>query len=377
MLDYFFKSPTTGMLLIIALVVIYLIWSEKISLNSVEQFMRLPKGQGDRRKILEKYTKDFTKLTPDAQHHPIIGRDVETKRLIQILSRRSKNNAILLGEPGVGKTAVVEGLAQRIVSGDVPDEIRGKKVLSLQVSNLLSGTKYRGEFEDRVRQIIEEISSTKRSVILFIDEIHTVIQSHGTEGSINFSDILKPALARGDLQLIGATTTAEYEKYIKQDSSLQRRFQEVLVGEPTVEQTKLIVEGVLDKYKQYHQVEFTDKAVELAVKLSNQQIHNRKLPDKAIDVIDEAAAMVKIDHTDKITHQLLNDALTTKYPKLVSVWNEIQKLDTLISQSSEQELSSLIQQREALEHEIDQNGVAVVDVGDIEEVIKQTIQHNI
>jgi ATP-dependent Clp protease ATP-binding subunit ClpA len=201
---------------------------------------------------------------------------------------------ILAGPPGVGKTAIVEGLAVGIITGDVPDVLKNKRVLSLRVSELLAGTKYRGEFEQRVKMIVEEIHRSDRTIILFIDELHTVMQTKGTEGAVNFSDILKPALARGDLQLIGATTQKEYEEFIKPDETIDRRFQVVLVDEPDVEETIKILQGVKAKYEDYHHVKFTDEAVIAAARLSHEYIKGRRLPDKAIDAMDEAAAMVNV-----------------------------------------------------------------------------------
>jgi ATP-dependent Clp protease ATP-binding subunit ClpA len=225
----------------------------------------------------------------------VVGREEEIARATQILTRRTKNNVILLGPPGVGKTAIVEGLALRIVTGDVPTVLQNKRVLSLQVAEILAGTKYRGEFEERIKRLITELRTANRGVILFVDEIHTIMQARGTEGSVNLSDILKPALARGDLQLLGATTQKEYEQFIQPEESWDRRFQPVIVDEPSVAEAITIVQGIKRNYETYHQVTFSDEAIEAAVRLSHEYIKGRRLPDKAIDLIDEAGAMVNIE----------------------------------------------------------------------------------
>lgn len=226
---------------------------------------------------------------------PVVGRDEEINRATQILTRRTKNNVILVGPPGVGKTVIVEGLANRIAKGEVPALLKHKRVLMLQVSELMAGTKYRGEFEQRVKGIVNEIKNSHRTIILFVDEIHTITQTKGTEGAVNLSDILKPALARGDLQLIGATTKKEYEMYIHPDESWDRRFQIVLVDEPSVEESIKILRGIKKNYEDFHKVEISDEAIVEAVRLAQEYIQRRKLPDKAIDIIDEAAAMVNVE----------------------------------------------------------------------------------
>lgn len=251
---------------------------------------------------LDMYAVDLTAQARTGAIDPVIGRDEEIIRVTQILSRRTKNNVILVGLPGVGKTAVVEGLARRIESGDVPDILSQKRVLLLQVSELLAGTKYRGEFEQRIKGIVQEIRDNKRRIILFIDEIHTVTQTKGTEGAVNLSDILKPALARGDLQLIGATTQKEYELYIQSDESWDRRFQVVLVDEPTVEETVKILRGLKENYENYHKVKISDEAITAAVRLSQEYIKGRRLPDKAIDIMDEAAAKVNVQRGSSHEH---------------------------------------------------------------------------
>jgi len=321
--------------------------------------------------ILDSYTIDFTKLARDGKIDPVVGREDEVLRLAQVLSRRTKNNVILVGAPGVGKTAVVEGLAQRLVAGDVPDVLRGKRMLALQVAALLAGTKYRGEFEERAKRLLQELSAAGRSIILFIDEIHTVIQSHGTEGAVNFSDILKPALAHGDVQLIGATTTNEYEKYIKPDESLERRFQVVEVLEPSVEDTVKILQGVKDKYKEYHKVEFTDGAIQAAAELASKYIKVRHLPDKAIDVIDEAAAMVKVSHVHKGVVGALHGAARAKNEALGLLWSKIQELDKKLLTADAALRASLTSEREELEVKLEQQGTTVVDVDDVKKIIRE------
>lgn len=246
-------------------------------------------------KNLDMYAADLTLQAKQGTIDPVVGRDEEINRATQILTRRTKNNVILVGQPGVGKTAVVEGLASRIASGQVPDVLLNKRVLLLQVSEILAGTKYRGEFEQRIKGIVQEIRNSKRTIILFIDEIHTITQTKGTEGAVNLSDILKPALARGDLQLIGATTQKEYEQYIQPDESWDRRFQVVLVDEPSVEESVKILQGIKKNYEDYHKVKISDEAVQAAVRLSQEYIKGRRLPDKAIDIMDEAAAMVNVE----------------------------------------------------------------------------------
>ncbi|SHJ21567.1 ATP-dependent Clp protease ATP-binding subunit [Parasporobacterium paucivorans] len=243
---------------------------------------------------LERYSKDLTRMARDGKLDPVIGRDIEIQRVIQILSRRTKNNPCLVGEPGVGKTAIVEGLATRIVEGNVPETIKEKRVMTLDVSGMVAGSKYRGEFEDRIKKIINEVMDDG-NVLLFIDEIHTIIGAGGAEGAIDASSILKPSLARGELQIIGATTIEEYRKSFEKDAALERRFQPVNVDEPDADETILILKGLREKYQDHHHVTITDQAVEAAVKMSQRYITDRYLPDKAIDLIDEASSMVRLN----------------------------------------------------------------------------------
>ena len=246
---------------------------------------------------LEQYSRDLTALAREGKLDPVVGREDEIRRVIQILSRRTKNNPCLVGEPGVGKTAVVEGLAARIVAGDVPFTVQNKRVLTLDLSGMVAGSKYRGEFEERIKKVLKEVTEDG-NIILFLDELHTIIGAGGAEGAIDASNIMKPSLARGEIQLIGATTIAEYRKYIEKDAALERRFQPVTVEEPTEEEAVRILEGIKGKYEAHHHVNITPEAVEAAVRLSARYINDRNLPDKAIDLIDEAAASARLHAMD-------------------------------------------------------------------------------
>ncbi len=256
---------------------------------------------------LDSLARDLTQLARDDQMDPTVGRNKEVRRVIQILSRRTKNNPVLIGEPGVGKTAIAEGLAQRIVAGNVPEDMQNKRLMALDMGSLVAGTKYRGEFEDRLKKVIEEIYNDGQ-VILFIDELHTLIGAGGAEGAIDASNILKPALARGELQTIGATTLDEYQKYIESDAALERRFATVQVDEPTEDETIEILKGLRSRYEDHHHANITDDAVEQAVKLSSRYITDRFLPDKAIDLMDEAAAKVRISRMDKPSKRSTQEA---------------------------------------------------------------------
>ena len=243
---------------------------------------------------LERYAKDLTELARRGKLDPVIGRDEEIRRVVQVLSRRTKNNPVLIGEPGVGKTAIVEGLARRIISGDVPEILNNKRVVALDLGSMLAGAKYRGEFEDRLKAVLKEIEDSNGQIVLFIDELHTLVGAGAAEGAIDASNMLKPALARGELRAIGATTLNEYRKYIEKDAALERRFQIVFVGEPNVEDTISILRGLKERYEVHHGVRIKDSAIVSAATLSHRYISDRFLPDKAIDLIDEAAASLRI-----------------------------------------------------------------------------------
>src|SRR5690242_15224469 len=257
-----------------------------------------PEQEGQR-EALKKYTIDLTDRARSGKLDPVIGRDEEVRRVIQILQRRTKNNPVLIGEPGVGKTAIVEGLAQRIINDEVPETLKGKRVLSLDMAALLAGAKYRGEFEERLKSVLKEIAQEEGRIIVFIDEIHTMVGAGKAEGAMDAGNMLKPALARGELHCIGATTLDEYRKYIEKDAALERRFQKVLVDEPSVEATIAILRGLQEKYELHHGVDITDPAIVAAAELSQRYITDRFLPDKAIDLIDEAAARIKMEIDSK------------------------------------------------------------------------------
>src|SRR5216110_2680293 len=251
------------------------------------------------REALKKYTIDLTERARNGKLDPVIGRDDEIRRAIQVLQRRTKNNPVLIGEPGVGKTAIVEGLAQRIIAGEVPDALKSKRVLVLDMALLLAGAKFRGEFEERLKTVLNELARDQGQTIVFIDELHTMVGAGKAEGAIDAGNMLKPALARGELHCVGATTLDEYRKYIEKDAALERRFQKILVGEPSVEATIAILRGLQEKYEAHHGVEITDPAIVAAAELSHRYITDRFLPDKAIDLIDEAAARIKIEIDSK------------------------------------------------------------------------------
>ena len=269
-------------------------------------------GQGsfNQTQTLNQFSSDLTKQAIEGKLDPVIGRKDEIERVIQILSRRMKNNPCLIGEPGVGKTAVVEGLAQKIVSDDVPELLKGKRVVSLDISSMVAGSKYRGDFEDRIKKCLNEVKKAG-DVILFIDEIHTIVGAGSAEGAVDAANILKPLLARGEIKVIGATTLNEYRKYIEKDSALERRFSPVTVSEPTLEDTIKILEGISDKYEAHHNVKITKEAIKTAVDLSVRYINDRFLPDKAIDLIDEAASRIRMNtYTQQASIKKLEEVFT-------------------------------------------------------------------
>jgi ATP-dependent Clp protease ATP-binding subunit ClpB len=264
-----------------------------------------------KRQALDKYTVDLTSLAESGKLDPVIGRDEEIRRTIRILQRRTKNNPVLIGEPGVGKTAIVEGLAQRILNGDVPEGLKNKRLLGLDLAALVAGAKYRGEFEERLKAVLNELEKAAGQIILFIDEMHTVVGAGKADGAMDAGNMLKPALARGNLHCIGATTLNEYRQYIEKDAALERRFQQVLVTEPTVEDTIAILRGLKERYEIHHGVKITDKALIAAARLSHRYISNRFLPDKAIDLVDEAASTISTEmnsmpeEMDDLTRRLM------------------------------------------------------------------------
>src|SRR5947208_2130851 len=291
---------------------------------------------------LEKYGRDLTQLARRGKIDPVIGRDNEIRRVMQVLSRRTKNNPLLIGEPGVGKTAIVEGLAQRIIRGDIPDQLRNKKLVSIDLGSMIAGTKFRGEFEDRLKAVVKEIIDSNGEIICFIDELHTLVGAGSAEGAIDAANLLKPALARGELRCIGATTINEYKKHVEKDAALARRFQTVMVGEPTTDDTIAILRGLKEKFEIHHGVRIKDAAIVAAAVLSHRYIADRFLPDKAIDVIDEAGSAlrlqigsmpIEIDDLDRgISHlEIERQALskehdTSSHERLRFVENELERL---------------------------------------------------
>lgn len=300
--------------------------------------------------VLEKYTQDFTALAQKGKIDPVIGRDEEIRRVMQILSRRSKNNPVLVGEPGVGKTAIVEGLARKIIEGDVPDTMKGKKILTLDLGAMIAGTKYRGEFEDRLKALLKEIEANGEQIILFIDELHTIVGAGGAEGAMDAGNLLKPALARGKLRTIGATTLKEYRKHIEKDAALERRFQPVMVGEPSADDAVSILRGIKEKYEVHHGVRIQDAAVVAAVQLSSRYIADRFLPDKAIDLMDEAASTLRIEIASKPTElDRLDRRIRQLEVEKAALEKEKDDASKKRMKDLEKELSNLLEQQRSME----------------------------
>ena len=321
---------------------------------------------------LKRFSKDFNELALQGKFDPVIGRDDEIRRIMQVLSRRTKNNPVLIGEPGVGKTAIAEGLAQRIVDGDVPDNLKSKRVVGLDISSLVAGAKYRGEFEDRLKAVLKEVTETSGEIILFIDELHTMVGAGAAEGAVDASNMLKPALARGELHCIGATTLNEYRKYIEKDAALERRFQPIIVPEPTVEDTIAILRGLKERYEVHHGVRIKDSAIIAAATLSNRYISDRFLPDKAVDLIDESASRLRIE-LDSLPSEI--DVVERKIMQLEiekeSLKNENDKTSRKRSEGIAKELDQLKESRDEMKKHWSDEKEAIREIQFIKEQIEE------
>jgi len=324
-------------------------------------------------RALERFSRDFTDLARKNKLDPVIGRDGEIRRVVQVLSRRTKNNPVLIGEPGVGKTAIAEGLAQRIVSGDVPEGLKGKRLIALDIGALIAGTKYRGEFEDRFKAVLKEITAAEGEVILFIDELHTLVGAGAAEGSMDASNMIKPALARGELHCVGATTINEYRKHIEKDAALERRFQPVMVGEPSIEDTIAILRGLKEKYEIHHGVRITDPALVAAATLSSRYISDRFLPDKAIDLVDEAASKLRIEmdslpiEIDEIEREIVRLEMERQALRKEKDKASRDRLETI-----EGELSGLKEKSKALKVHWSSEKLSIKKIQDIKKEIEET-----